>query len=263
MKAGADQYRRMLLLQTPCGAEGRALITLAALRDIPCRFVAIEDLVEHMDALESGAVPVGSVRFLRVAMGLLRLPEPPALSYPAPMLSYLRRSVVRCEKGEIPASCTDFVKPAAEIKAFTGFRLNTPEADPSAEAYRLEQQTAFSALPEDTPVWLSSPVRFVAEWRYYVLRDRVIGHARYDPYEDDVQPPDEKLVHNMVDAWREDPSRPCAYGLDVGILDDGQPALVEVNDAWALGFYSDMKNADGYYQMLTARWQELMKGSAC
>lgn len=38
----------------------------------------------------------------------------------------------------------------------------------------------FMALPAEAPVWVSEPVRFFSEWRYYVQGGHIIGRARYD-----------------------------------------------------------------------------------
>jgi hypothetical protein len=46
--------------------------------------------------------------------------------------------------------------------------------------------------------------------------------------------------------------------LDWGELEWGEPALVEVNDAWALGFYKGTLSDKDYIEMLYARWQQLI-----
>jgi hypothetical protein len=56
------------------------------------------------------------------------------------------------------------------------------------------------------------------------------------------------MVHDYVMA-------PWAYCLDVGVLDTGETALVEMNDAFSIGMYEGMEAC--YPDLLTTRWQEL------
>ena len=44
---------------------------------------------------------------------------------------------------------------------------------------------------------------------------------------------------------------------DIGLLDNGEFAVVELNDAWACGKYKEISNAD-YYRFLRTRWDEII-----
>lgn len=48
---------------------------------------------------------------------------------------------------------------------------------------------------------------------------------------------------------------PGAYCLDVGVLETGETALVEVNDAFSVGMYEGMEAC--YPELLVTRWNEL------
>src|SRR3546814_7795613 len=96
-----------------------------------------------------------------------------------------------------------------------------------------------------------------------------LGWARYDPDgADDAPLPDAHDVQQMIrdhhkgEALQER-THLCAYSLDVGVLDSGQTALVEVNDAWALGLYRGMSDIAGYLKMRseehTSELQSLMR----
>ncbi|MBW8810364.1 MAG: ATP-grasp domain-containing protein, partial [Lysobacter sp.] len=50
---------------------------------------------------------------------------------------------------------------------------------------------------------------------------------------------------------------PAAYGIDFGVLCDGQTALVEANDGYSLGAYKKISNAV-YTDLVMARWAELV-----
>ena len=50
-------------------------------------------------------------------------------------------------------------------------------------------------------------------------------------------------------------NNPKAYCIDVGILDNGETALIEINDAFSIGKYS-MSN-EVYAELLITRWNEI------
>ena len=49
---------------------------------------------------------------------------------------------------------------------------------------------------------------------------------------------------------------PVGYSLDLGVTDDGQTLLVEVNDAWALGAYGTPSIP--FTEMIVNRWKEMV-----
>ena len=49
------------------------------------------------------------------------------------------------------------------------------------------------------------------------------------------------------------PSMP--YCLDIGVLGNGETALVEMNDAFSIGMYDGMESC--YPELLITRWKEL------
>ena len=67
------------------------------------------------------------------------------------------------------------------------------------------------------------------------------------------------FVQQVIDTYEsQNLNTPIAYSLDIGMLDWGEPALVEVNDAWALGFYKGTLSDKDYIEMLYDRWQQLI-----
>ena len=125
-------------------------------------------------------------------------------------------------------------------------------------------------VPDDFPVWLSEPVKFVSEWRYYVLDGVVVGAGRYDEGPDEAPKPDVSRVSAAASEMSLSGSlAPAAYALDFGVMDDGRTALIEANDAWALGYYQGDTPGPKvnpcearcehrtYAKMLYARWNQL------
>ena len=237
------------------GREERVAHQVAMLGDIPLRRAALAELDQYASDLASGAfVPVGSVEFVRRAMALANIAEPGNLSYPHVLQPYLRRSVDQREAGTVVGSW--FVKPVA-TKAFTGFVFDTFDNPDHLSCHDRAQLNAFLALDPRSRVWVSEPVSWASEVRYYVLEGEILGEGRYDDGPDDAPLPDTTIVRGMASRFSASPGAPLAFALDVGVLECGATALVEVNDAWALGFYSGTLAPRQYSQMLWRRWQQL------
>ncbi|MDO9099687.1 MAG: ATP-grasp domain-containing protein [Caldisericota bacterium] len=203
--------------------------------------------------LQRGAMPVGSVEFVRQAMKLAGIHEPAAMSYPPGCEPFLHRQIRRVPIVELRGR--QFVKPTT-TKSFNGFVL---DADAPLAQYLdehdLEQHTAMRSLPADTLVYASEVVQFQCEWRYYVLGGLIIGAARYDPDGlDDAPEPD--LV--VINACMASLAIQHPYALDIGVLADGRTAVVEVNDAWAIGWYRNSLKPMAYLEFLLARWRCLL-----
>lgn len=191
--------------------------------------------VERSATAKRSATPIGSVEWTRthavwVSVNLSEMP-----TYPAALWPWLGRTI---RSGVFADAAPDeFVKPML-CKAFTG-------------AIRRDVEGAGLIAPGE-PVWICEPVRFVAEWRLYILRGEVATWAQYG--EGDDADPDLAQVADMLAAW----PGPAGWALDVGRLADGRQVLVEANDGWALGLY---KGADqkAYLAVIAARWEELSK----
>jgi len=199
-----------------------------------------EDL--HPSKAPADSTPIGSVEFCSKWLGLLGIEVPEPISYPSSLQTFLGRSI---DGSLLYADVPDgwFVKPRTRIKAFTG-HLKGQAQEP---------------LPRDISameVWCSPPVRFLAEWRYYVMGGVCLGVSRYDDSGIEYPDPPRTLVDAAVAAFT---GHPCGYAIDFGLLDDGRYALVEVNDGWALGYYTwgTLDPAD-YAWLVAMRWREIL-----
>jgi ATP-grasp domain, R2K clade family 3 len=248
--------------------EARSIVGVAMLKDIPIKRVAIGDLALHKEELRNGAVlPVGSVEYLRRAMEVTGIKEPENLSYHPSIQPYLGRWVKPYTSGRFCDNWPSgiyFVKPMA-TKLFTGFVYNDEFRDFDYDEHDREQLQELRCSPSQTKIWLSPVVKFIGEWRYYVMDGKIIGCARYDTEDLDeantaVKSPSPDFANACCQAaWN---SLGHAFALDIGVLDDGKNVVVELNDAWAIGLYVDEDSEitlsnHQYLEYLFSRWKNL------
>lgn len=164
--------------------------------------------------------------------------------YPAPLSKYMHRTMMRSTLGDIwnrldSLAGPIFVKPSEDVKKFTGFVLRN-----------MDDWILTNGAGHSTRVLYSATVNFVSEYRVPVIRGK--NHGAYYYSGDATVLPDMDVVDEMIGQWLYSPK---AYCLDVGILDSGETALVEVNDAFSCGAYTMPANI--YADLLTTRWTEL------
>jgi hypothetical protein len=102
----------------------------------------------------------------------------------------------------------------------------------------------------------SDVVNFSQEWRVYCQGNSILGMGRYDDLdEEDISKNEiESFCQQVIEAWK---NKPSAYAIDVGWIEGVGLAIVELTDAWALGFYKGM-DSKLYAQMLETRWKEIV-----
>lgn len=201
-------------------------------------------------------VPVGSVEFSKAFANHVNLTLPSDFSYgivEGDLDKFLHRELRKGIYSE--ASLTDFVKPL-DIKTFTG----------NVKGH-LERESQESIAPE-TPVWITPSVPFGAEFRFYIQslvnKSLILGWSRYDESNMDCPEPDLKLVDEVVEYLRQI-GEPTAYTVDIGWRPDlNRYCVVELNDAWSLGFYenndpqSNPPTRQQYADMLVSRWTQIV-----
>lgn len=201
-----------------------------------CAYEHLEKWISEYDPRDY--IPMGTVEYTQRFCELAGIKLPDNISYPPELRPYLHR---RIRVGKFSdADADEFVKPLG-TKVFTG-------------AVKRELTEAVDNAEE---VWISEPVEFSAEFRYYIVNRQVVGSSRYDDGDDPVLV-DSGLVEEMVSAYS---TQPVGYSIDVGLV-DGQTVLVEVNDGWALGLYTWGTMTDAaYVELITRRWQQIIKGN--
>lgn len=132
-----------------------------------------------------------------------------------------------------------FIKPLRKVKRFTGCVISTRD-----------DLAPLSNIGGSLELYCSEPVHWVSEYRVPVIHGKIQGYFWYDGDRNIMvdKAEVEKMVHDYVMV-------PWAYYLDVGVLDTGETALVEMNDAFSIGMYDGMEKC--YGDLLTTRWKEL------
>ena len=181
-------------------------------------------------------IPVGTVEYVNEYCRIKNITPPTNISYPVELVKFLNRSVWQSSYSF--AKEYEFVKPR-NTKVFTG-----------AVKKDIEE-----TVKDDEPVWISDPMTFTAEFRFYIIENHVAGYSRYDDGDDNIQP-DIDTVQQMITEYTESP---IGYTLDVGPVDN-KTVLIEVNDGWSLGLYPwGTMTTDKYVELITKRWFEIAK----
>lgn len=231
--------------------EAKAATTALVARDLPVTHFTLKNLRRGRLELDPDTLVAGDLDAVPLALKKLGVQGPFVESYPSATHPFLARRVWKSTLTDMKQWVEGrggpvFVKPGERLKRFTGF-VYTSRADDY-----LFQGASHRAL-----VHCSSVVQFVREFRAYVLGGVVLGVCQYAG--ESGAPPEPAFVERVLDALREQQQLVAGFALDVGVLADGQPAVVECNDGFGLGLYPGL-NAEAYADLLCARWEELMRG---
>lgn len=222
--------------------------------DYPTFSVKFQKLSHLPKSERVNFIPVGTVEFVKEYARIMDLQIPSGeFSYwnlGEPEFDKFFHRKIR--KGIFSdADSEEFVKPM-EIKIFTGeIKKNIKEK-----------------IIDTTPVWISEPVQFWAEFRFYIYdyvnRSEILGWSRYDDTDRSCPDPDIDLVKEITKYLR-NIGAPGAYSVDIGWRPDlNKYCLVELNDAWSLGFYNNTDpqskppSYQNYADMLRYRWSQIV-----
>ena len=183
------------------------------------------------------------------AMKQLDVEPPLPNDFPPSLEPYFRRklwrSSIRSLEQALEQGREVFAKPAGRRKRFTGRVFSSP-----GDMYYLAGTSA------QEPLWCSEVVRWLSEFRIYVIHGEVTA---INPYHGDASVSlCEATLREAISAFTASGQAPAAYGIDFGVLDSGETALVEANDGFSLGAYGI--NAERYTELLFTRWEELVRG---
>ncbi|WNG47348.1 DUF4343 domain-containing protein [Archangium minus] len=198
--------------------------------------------------LDRETLVAGDVPTVLGALGQLGIEPPPTNDYPRSIEPFLHRRLWTSTLRKLTADIENgmsppvFAKPQGRKKRFTGHVFRTQE-----DLIYLQRASL------STPILCSEVVRWQSEYRVFVIRGRIVGLRHYAG--DPAIRVDEAQVEQAVRALEEAGEGTAAYGVDFGVLETGQTALVEWNDGFSLGSYGLDRSL--YTELTLARWAEL------
>jgi len=177
-----------------------------------CASLRIPFAVGAAKCAEPGDAPIGSVEYCNDIMAALWIVQPKPDFYPAFLASWMHRTW-----DKLRVTGAEFLTCPMFVKSGDGYKVGESKVQP--EGYRLPN--GFN--------YVSEPVEFVQEWRYYVAGGKVVTSGWYDGTDDDEPAPELSI------AW---PAGFCG-AVDFGRLSTGEIALVESHHGFACGWYGD------------------------
>lgn len=217
-------------------------------RQLPTHFFVKKHLQRRQLPITKATLVVGYVDTLHTAFKMLKVDPPPTNDYPACLQPFLHRRIWTSTIRELTAQLYDghppiFAKPLDHKKRFTG-RVFTSHED----------LRYLEGASQNLPIWCSELVEWLSEYRVFVTRGEIVGIQSYAgdnkiSLNMDVV---SKAIHLLEDAGEST----AAYAVDFGVMTNGQTAVVEWNDGFALGSYGLAKSL--YTDLLITRWHEMM-----
>lgn len=179
----------------------------------------------------------GHIKDVFNALTQCSVPIPESIDYPDELKDFYERKIWTGKLEDLKHYGDVFVKPQ-QHKLFNGMVCGRKNI------YLL---ALFDPI---TPCYFSDIVKFVSEYRCFVLDGEILGVHHYAG--DWTKIPNKYTVEGAVRDYQEG-NHPIAYAIDFGITEHGETLIVEVNDGFALGAYG-LPSAK-YARLLEARWE--------
>ncbi len=189
-------------------------------------------------------VVVGFIETVHTALLKLAITWPDAVNYPDELSDFLGRKVWRSQINYIakhPELWNVFIKPVASPKKFKGRLLSS-----------IKDLISCGDEFEDTEIWCSEPVKFLAEWRCFVRYGEILGVKSYAG--DWRMHFDSEIIEKAIAAYT---SAPAGYAADFGVTDKGETLLIEINDGYSIGAYGLFP--PDYARLLASRWAQITR----
>mgnify|MGYP001448197732 CR=1 FL=1 len=193
--------------------------------------------------LDNPSLIVGSVETLTRYFENVGIEPPASNDYPASLKKYLHRNIHHTTLHNLQGAMFPiFIKPAS-LKLFTGRVFSS-----------IDEIKMLANISDRTGLITSSLVDWVSEWRFYIHDGELISEDCYagDPN----RLPDRAVIKDAIRCIVNDKHLPNTCTVDFGILSSGETALIEWNDAWAIGAYSDISYRR-YFLLLKSRWDDI------
>lgn len=216
-------------------------------RGVPCELFTSKKLARNQLQPDASTLVVGDHSIMSTVFKRLMV-TPINDCYPESLHGFLNRKIWTTNVRKLLKDYPDaektpfFVKPKSTAKLFNGFVVNNP-----VDLYHLD------GIAKDTEIYCSTVVNWLSEYRVFVHQSKIVGVKWYAG--DKQHSIDMEVVQSAIGTFAHAEQRTVAYAIDFGVLENGSTALVEWNDAYALGSYGLEK--DIYTDMIIARWEEI------
>lgn len=230
--------------------EHRGIQSVLESRNIPVSLFTQKKLDRRQLDLSPSYLVAGETSVISKALKQLRVEPPPPNTYPEALNYMLKRKVwestvkaVLHDLDSNPFYAGIFIKPKDSAKKFTGCVLNS-----ISDRYLLKGASL------QTPVLCAETVYWLSEYRVFVVNSRIAGIRHY--WGDEQVHLNLQEVEEAIRRLEASPERTNGYGIDFGILQNGETALIEWNDGYSLGSYG--LDDELYAELIIARWEEMM-----
>lgn len=247
-----EQHMTVYVCQYPgedrhfLGFEERQAYQYCVMERIPVKTFRLYDYLEGKITIENPSLIVGNVPAIKKYLRENNFEIPEIPDYPTSLNNYYYRDIFELSLENInELRYPIFIKPK-ETKFFTG-RVFENAGDIFMHCLTFEKMGNKHLLA-------STLIEFVSESRVYVMDSKVINVCQYSGIEDDTLPIDE--VTHIVNKLNASGEAGDTYALDLGRDTNGNIAVVELNDAWAIGTYHGMDYRN-YFHFLMHRWKQL------
>lgn len=219
-------------------------------RKIPVTLFTTKKLERRQLKLHKNTIVIGEIPIVQLALRYLGVEKSNATCYPESLRFMLKRKIWESTIKDVTSKVQMeyfpmgvFVKPKFAAKKFTGVVLFS-----SNDFYKLE------GAPIHTELFCSEVVNWLTEYRIYVIHSKIVGIKNYSGN------PEVSLnlkeVEEAIHLFEQSTEKSSAYGIDFGVLENGETALIEWNDGYSLGCYGLDKEV--YTDLLLERWKEIM-----
>jgi hypothetical protein len=199
-------------------------------RGIPVKRFTKKLLDRNKLALSKNTLVAGEVEVVKKSLRFLGIENPDRDCYPQSLRSFLKRTIRESTIKDISNRMCDgefsngiFVKPKLAAKKFTGFVLSSPD-----DLWR------FREVSGSTAIYCTETVDWVAEFRVFVVNGQIVGVKQY--VSDSAHLPESKIFEEAIQTLENSGEATAGYGIDFGILRNGETTLIEWNDGfhWVL-----------------------------
>lgn len=222
--------------------------TVLEQRGIEVQLFTSKRLQRNQLQFDKNTLVIGNHPTIQTTFKRTKYSGPLTECYPLSLRNFLKRQIRESTVGRLlNQSRTQvieslFVKPKSNSKAFTGFIIESNE--------QLIELESFSKSLE---LYCSELVEWQSEYRVFVNKGVIQGIQHYEGNPDISI--DLEVVEKAIQKFEESTERTNGYGIDFGVLKNGETALVEWNDGFALGAYGLDKEL--YTDLLISRWMEI------